>query len=75
MIAFFAFVIGVCIGIVIGAALVKPYLDGPPRQRKPKPAKPPTIPLARAIHGVTWQRLEVPTMKRRQQIPTVKGPQ
>ncbi len=69
MIAFFAFVIGVCIGIVIGAGLVRPYLDGPPRQRKPKP---PTIPLARAIHSVTWQRLEVPTVKRRQQIPTVK---
>jgi hypothetical protein len=65
----FALVIGTCVGIVIGAGLVRPYLDSPPKQRKPKP---PTIPLARAIHAVTWRHLELPPMQRNQRIPTVK---
>lgn len=61
MIAFFAFVVGTCLGIAIGTALVRPYLDSPPKQRKPKEPS-----LVHNLHAVTWQRIEIPTVQRRQ---------
>jgi hypothetical protein len=57
-------------GVAIGATLVRDFLDGV--WRKPRQPRP-TIPLARVLHDTHWKQLDIATVKRRQQIPTLRS--
>lgn len=65
-----ALIIGLCIGLPVGATILRDWADKAPKQ-KPAPQPKPTVPLANVVQMSEWRRLDLPAVKRRQRVEVI----